>query len=200
MTKKILKVGFDLDGVLLYNPARLFRPIIALIKRKKIIINRNHLEFYVPKPGLGQFFWELLHKSSMWLAPGFNEIEELKKAKKIEAYLITGRFGHLQENYEMWRKKMNADSLFMKSFMNSGDEQPHLFKERLIRELKLDYFIEDNWDIVQYLASRFNQSRQEKKAVKIIWLSNIIDFKISYPYKVKSLKQAISLIKSEQKL
>lgn len=200
MTKKILKVGFDLDGVLLYNPARLFRPIIALIKRKKIIINRNHLEFYVPKPGLGQFFWELLHKSSMWLAPGFNEIEELKKAKKIEAYLITGRFGHLQENYEMWRKKMNADSLFMKSFMNSSDEQPHLFKERLIRELKLDYFIEDNWDIVRYLASRFNQSRQEKKAVKIIWLSNIIDFKISYPYKVKSLKQAISLIKSEQKL
>ena len=200
MTKKILKVGFDLDGVLLYNPARLFRPIIALIKRKKIIINRNHLEFYVPKPGLGQFFWELLHKSSMWLAPGFNEIEELKKAKKIEAYLITGRFGHLQENYEMWRKKMNADSLFMKSFMNSSDEQPHLFKERLIRELKLDYFIEDNWDIVRYLASRFNQSRQEKKAVKIIWLSNIFDFKISYPYKVKSLKQAISLIKSEQKL
>lgn len=200
MTKKILKVGFDLDGVLLYNPARLFRPIIALIKRKKIIINRNHLEFYVPKPGLGQFFWELLHKSSMWLAPGFNEIEELKKAKKIEAYLITGRFGHLQENYEMWRKKMNADSLFMKSFMNSSDEQPHLFKERLIRELKLDYFIEDNWDIVRYLASRFNQSRQEKNAVKIIWLSNIIDFKISYPYKVKSLKQAISLIKSEQKL
>ena len=200
MTKKILKVGFDLDGVLLYNPARLFRPIIALIKRKKIIINRNHLEFYVPKPGLGQFFWELLHKSSMWLAPGFNEIEELKKAKKIEAYLITGRFGHLQENYEMWRKKMNADSLFMKSFMNSGDEQPHLFKERLIRELKLDYFIEDNWDIVRYLASRFNQSRQEKKVVKIIWLSNIFDFKISYPYKVKSLKQAISLIKSEQKL
>ncbi len=200
MTKKILKVGFDLDGVLLYNPARLFRPIIALIKRKKIIINRNHLEFYVPKPGLGQFFWELLHKSSMWLAPGFNEIEELKKAKKIEAYLITGRFGHLQENYEMWRKKMNADSLFMKSFMNSSDEQPHLFKERLIRELKLDYFIEDNWDIVQYLASRFNQSRQEKKVVKIIWLSNIFDFKISYPYKVKSLKQAISLIKSEQKL
>lgn len=200
MTKKILKVGFDLDGVLLYNPARLFRPIIALIKRKKIIINRNHLEFYVPKPGLGQFFWELIHKSSMWLAPGFNEIEELKKAKKIEAYLITGRFGHLQENYEMWRKKMNADSLFMKSFMNSSDEQPHLFKERLIRELKLDYFIEDNWDIVQYLASRFNQSRQEKKVVKIIWLSNIFDFKISYPYKVKSLKQAISLIKSEQKL
>lgn len=200
MTKKILKVGFDLDGVLLYNPARLFRPIIALIKRKKIIINRNHLEFYVPKPGLGQFFWELLHKSSMWLAPGFNEIEELKKAKKIEAYLITGRFGHLQENYEMWRKKMNADSLFMKSFMNSSDEQPHLFKERLIRELKLDYFIEDNWDIVRYLASRFNQSRQEKKVVKIIWLSNIFDFKISYPYKVKSLKQAISLIKSEQKL
>lgn len=198
MTRKILKIGFDLDGVLLYNPARVIRPITALLKKKKFLINRDHLEFYVPKPGLGQFFWELLHKSSMWLAPGFNEIKQLKKEKKIEAYLITGRFGHLQDNYDKWRKKMKADTLFVKSFMNLSDEQPHLFKERLIRELKLDFFIEDNWDIVQYLASRFDQSQQEKKTVKIIWLSNILDFKITYPYKVKSLKEALKIIQDSK--
>ena len=77
MKKRTLKVGFDLDGVLLYNPARIVRPIIAFMKKKKVIIHRDQLEFYVPEPGLGQFFWELLHKSSMWLAPGFEQIEEV---------------------------------------------------------------------------------------------------------------------------
>lgn len=194
MKEKILKVGFDLDGVLLYNPARIIRPIISLLKKKKLLINRQQLVFYVPKPGLGQFLWELLHKSSVWVAPGFPEIEELKKAKKIEPYLITGRFGHLQENYNKWRKKMKADKIFVRSFMNASDEQPHIFKERMIKELKLDFFIEDNWDIVQYLDQQFNQSKTKKNSVTIIWLTNILDFKIDYPHKVKSLKEALKII------
>lgn len=196
--KKVLKVGFDLDGVLLYNPARILRPIISLMKKKKVILHRDQLEFYVPEPGLGQFFWELLHKSSVWMAPGFEQIEELKRQKLIEPYLITGRFGHLQKDYLKWKEKMRADQLFVKSFMNDNDEQPHLFKERLIKELELDVFIEDNWDIVQYLDQRFSRSINQKKSVKIIWLSNVMDFKINYHAKANSLKQAISLINFKQ--
>lgn len=198
MKKKTLKVGFDLDGVLLYNPARIVRPIIALMKKKKLIFHRDQLEFYVPEPGLGQFFWELLHKSSVWLAPGFEQIEKLKQEGLIEPYLITGRFGHLQDDYFKWKKKMNADQIFVKSFMNDRNEQPHLFKERLIKELKLDYFIEDNWDIVQYLDQRFSTSLKQKSSVKIIWLSNILDFRIDYHAKANSLKQAISIINFKQ--
>jgi hypothetical protein len=194
MNNKALKVGFDLDGVLLYNPARVVRPIIALMKKKKVILQREQLEFYVPEPGLGQFFWELLHKSSMWLAPGFDQIEKLKQQGLIEPYLITGRFGHLRDDYLKWKEKMNSDQIFVKSFMNDRDEQPHLFKERLIKELKLDYFIEDNWDIVQYLDQRFSKSQNKKSSAKIIWLSNILDFHIDYHAKANSLKQAISII------
>lgn len=192
MKKRTLKVGFDLDGVLLYNPARIVRPIIAFMKKKKVIIHRDQLEFYVPEPGLGQFFWELLHKSSMWLAPGFEQIEELKKQKIIEPYLVTGRFGHLQEDYFKWKQKMRADELFVKSFMNDRDEQPHFFKEKLIRELKLDVFIEDNWEIVNYLDKRLSNSTNNNKAVKIIWLSNVLDFGIDYHSKVKNLKEALA--------
>ena len=192
--EKTLKVGFDLDGVLLYNPARITRPIVTLMKKKKVIIQREQLEFYVPKPGFEQFFWELLHESSMWLAPGFKQITELKKAKIIEPYLITGRFAHLQENYEKWRKKMNADQLFVQSYINSKDEQPHLFKERLIKELKLDYFVEDNWDIVQYLDQQLGLASQQKKPVTIIWLSNILDFRVDYHSKVKNLQEALTIL------
>jgi hypothetical protein len=198
MKNKTIKVGFDLDGVLLYNPARILRPIISLMKKKKVILHRDQLEFYVPEPGLGQFFWELLHKSSVWMAPGFEQIEELKRQKLIEPYLITGRFGHLQKDYLKWKEKMNADQLFVKNFMNDNDEQPHLFKERLIKELKLDVFIEDNWDIVQYLDRRLNNSKSTKKSTKIIWLTNIMDFRIDYHDKVKSLHDALKIVNGLQ--
>lgn len=198
MKNKTIKVGFDLDGVLLYNPARILRPIISLMKKKKVILHRDQLEFYVPEPGFGQFFWELLHKSSVWMAPGFEQIEELKRQKLIEPYLITGRFGHLQKDYLKWKEKMNADQLFVKNFMNDNDEQPHLFKERLIKELKLDVFIEDNWDIVQYLDRRLNNSKSTKKSTKIIWLTNIMDFRIDYHDKVKSLHDALKIVNGLQ--
>jgi len=198
MKHKTLKVGFDLDGVLLYNPARIVRPLISLMKKKKVILHREQLEFYVPEPGLGQFFWELLHKSSVWVAPGFEQIEKLKNQHVIEPYLITGRFGHLKDDYLKWKEKMGADQVFVKSFMNDCDEQPHLFKERLINELKLDVFIEDNWDIVRYLDQRFNNPENNKSSTKIIWLTNIMDFRINYHSKANSLKKAMSLINHNQ--
>ncbi|MFA6814659.1 MAG: hypothetical protein WCR60_03895, partial [Patescibacteria group bacterium] len=118
--------------------------------------------------------------------------------KLIEPYLITGRFGHLQKDYLKWKEKMNADQLFVKNFMNDNDEQPHLFKERLIKELKLDVFIEDNWDIVQYLDRRLNNSKSTKKSTKIIWLTNIMDFRIDYHDKVKSLHDALKIVNGLQ--
>ena len=194
MNKKPLKIGFDLDGVLLYNPARVVRPLISLMKKKKLGIDRKELEFYVPQPGLGQFLWEMLHKSSVFLAPGFEQIIQLKAQGYIEPYLITGRFGHLQQDYFKWKKKMRADELFFGCYMNDKDEQPHLFKERIIKELDLDVFIEDNWDIVKYLAKNCVSKRDKNKKTRVIWVSNVLDFRINYHSKATSLKKALALI------
>ncbi len=190
MKRKPIKVGFDLDGVLLYNPARVVRPFISLLKKKKILIDRKELEFYVPKPGPQQFMWDFFHKSSCFMASGIDRIRLMKEEGLIEPYLITGRFGHLENDFNKWKRKMGADELFIKCYMNSADEQPHLFKERLIQELNLEIFVEDNWDIVKYLSS--NNKR------KIIWVSNIFDWKIKHPYKVSNLNQAIDLIEKRK--
>lgn len=191
MKRKPIKVGFDLDGVLLYNPARVVRPLIALLKKKKILIDRKELEFYIPRPGPQQYFWDLLHKSSCFMAPGIDRISSMKDRGLISPYLITGRFGHLEKDFHKWKRKMNADELFEKCYMNSNNEQPHLFKERLIKELNLEIFVEDNWDIVKYLS--------QNKTRKIIWVSNVLDWKIKHPYKVGNLNQAIDLIEKREK-
>ena len=185
--EKPLKIGFDLDGVLLYNPARIARPLISIMKRKHIAIKRKELEFYIPQPGLQQFLWKLFHKSSLFLSPGFKRIGQLKDQNLIQPYLITGRFDHLKKDFKRWQKRMCADEVFEQCFMNSEDKQPHLLKERLINELKLDVFVEDNWDIVQYLDQRCPKTR-------VIWVTNIVDQRIDYPYKVFSFKASMKLI------
>jgi hypothetical protein len=186
-----LKVGFDLDGVLLYNPARIVRPLISTLKKKQVCIHRQELEFYVPQKRWEEIMWELFHKSSIFLAPGFKLIGRLKQQNIITPYLITGRFGHLQADFQKWKAKMGADELFVQAVMNKDDQQPHLFKQRMINQFELDVFIEDNWDIVHYLDQTFNGGNKQKQK-SIYWISNFVDRKIEYPYKFFKLKQALS--------
>lgn len=190
MKQKPLKVGFDMDGVLLYNPARIVRPLISLVKRKMNLIDRDELEFFVPKPGLQQTMWDFVHKSSCFIAPGFNEIMKLRDEGLIEPYLITARFAHLEKDFNRWMKKMNADTVFVEHIMNYQDEQPHLFKEKMIKKLKLDCFIEDNLDIVGHLDKVCSET-------KIYWITNILDKGYEYPSKFLSLKSSIECLKKE---
>ncbi len=182
MSKK-LKVGFDLDGVILYNPARLIRPVMSLLKRKHVV-KRPELEFYVPKTKQEKLLWYFFHKSSIFPAKGIDDIKALVETGKIEAYIITGRFASLRKDYNKWLKKIGAEKTFKASYLNDHDEQPHLFKERMIKELGLDVFIEDNADIVNYLISKCS-------ATKIYWIYNFFDKKLDFTYKYPSLYQAV---------
>lgn len=188
---KILRVGFDLDGVILYNPARIIRPIISLLKKKNLM-KRKQLQFFVPKTKLQEIMWYLFHKSSIFVAPGLDEVCQLVKAGKLEAYIITGRFSHLKNDFNKWQKKMEASNIFKACYLNEKDEQPHLFKEKMINKLKLDVFIEDNADIVDYLASKFGKN---KKKAEIFWVYNLFDKRLAYPLKFAGLKQAVQALK-----
>ena len=71
---------------------------------------------------------------------------------------------------------------------NKSDQQPHLYKEKLIKKLKLNYFFDDNWDIVKYLS--------ERTSAKIIWVDNLIDsLFIKYPYRGRNLEKALKYLK-----
>ncbi len=184
--RRPIKVGFDLDGVLLYNPVRAYRPVISFIKKR--ILKRKKTRFFVPTSPLQKLLFTLLHKSSVFIAPGFERIKQLRDAGIIEPYLVTARFSFLKNDLQEWLKKMDADSVFVESYANTDDEQPHLFKARKIQELGLDMFVEDNWDIVE----RVNRIvRPKKPDFMCWWVSNIMDSGIPYPHKVLSLDEAI---------
>ncbi len=186
MKKQILKVGFDLDGVLLYNPARIIRPIISLIK--KSFIKKKGLNFYFPHTHWEKQLWRLFHKSSIFIAPGLEDIKKLIRTKKIKAYIITARYSYLKNDLEKWLNKIDIGHYFAGVFYNEKDEQPHLFKERTIKKLNLDIFVEDNWDIVNYLKNK-------KLKSKIYWIYNIFDRNYSYSDKFPNLKSTVKKIK-----
>jgi len=178
-----LRVGFDMDGVLLYNPARVVRPIISVVKR--IFLHKKKLKFYYPKTPHEKLFWRFIHKSSIFNAPGIQEITQLVKTGKIEAYLITARYNFLGPSVDHWIKKNKLEKTFTGVFYNSKDEQPHEFKERMIAQLKLDMYVEDNYDIVAHLS--------QKTKIQIVWIYNIFDRHLHFKMKAPTLQKAIDM-------
>lgn len=186
MKKQIIKVGFDLDGVLLYNPTRIVRPLIVFIK--KIFFKKQIDTFHYPNSLVQQIIWAILHKSSMFVSPAYKEIKNLVKKKKIEAYIISARYEFLQRDFDKWIKIMNANKYFKNFYINKNGKQPYIFKREMIDRLKLDFFIEDNWDIVRQISNTKNKA-------KIYWISNLFDSNIKYKYKFNNLKSAIKALK-----
>ena len=189
--KKVLKVGFDLDGVILYNPIRFIRPIAKLLKPfKSFFLKQNLDSFYFPKSRFEQYLFRLLHKTSFKPDSAISVIKQLVMDKKIKAYVVTGRYSFLKLDCENWLKKINAKNIFEQCYQNTDDLQPNEFKKKMIKKLDLDIYIEDNWDIIEKLKTCPEQSRR----IKIYWITNILDKNIPYQYKFKNLKSALENI------
>jgi len=56
----------------------------------------------------------------------------------------------------------------------------------MIKKLELDVYIEDNYDIVNYLS--------QKNKIRILWIYNIFDRGIAFIDKFPSLKSAVMSI------
>ncbi len=181
-----MRIGFDLDGVLLYNPARIARPLVTSAKRA--LFRKKEAKFFIPTTPAQQFIWRVFHYSSLFVDPGVDEVKKLVDQGKIEAYVISGRYGFLATDFEKWMRKINTNSHFLETLHNIKNQQPYLFKKGEIDKLKLDVFIEDNWDVVQKLQGG---------KTKIFWLYNILDRALEYKYKFPTLKKALNYIQKE---
>lgn len=186
--RRPLRVGFDLDGVILYNPARVVRPLVALIKKN--LLKKKKLKFYVPQSKHERLLWRVFHWSSLFISPGFREIEEMVRRGEIEAYLVTARYSFLEKDFNHWLERSGAKKFFKAWYHNEHDNQPHLYKEDKVRSLNLDVFVEDNLDIVKHLHKTFPDRH-------VIWIYNVLDRNVDYPHRSPHLKDAIEVIKKK---
>lgn len=185
---KIIKVGVDFDGVVAYNPLRIFRaPIVSV---KKNILKKNKVKFFIPETPVQKLFFKLAHEFSLLPSIGTEMLRGLSEEGELETHLVSGRYAYLNPGLYKWLKKHDLDNSFTSINPNELNEQPHLFKKRMVDKLKLDYFIEDNLDIVNYLSARTR--------ARVMWIYNIIDKNNPYTYKYPYLKKALeAIVKNE---
>ena len=136
--------------------------------------------------------WSLLHESSIFPAMGVPLLEQLVVDGVVEAHLVTARYSFLQNSLYRWLDRHKLRKLFTTITMNKNDEQPHLYKTRVVTQKTFDYFIEDNLDIVTHLSTRAVGTR-------ILWIYNILDRGHPYPYKFPYLKKALEAILRDAK-
>lgn len=184
--KQIIRIGLDFDGVVAYNPLRIIRAPITFIKRH--ILKKHRTEFYIPTSPLMKFLFWLPHQWSFFPGKGMGYLKQLVQEGRVEAYIVSGRYGYLDAQIPTWLQQRGLQNVFTAIYANEHNEQPHLFKERMLNKLHLDYFIEDNLDIVEYLVT--------KTKTKIYWIYNIFDKKHVFVHKYPSPKDALLGIKS----
>lgn len=183
--KKKIVVGLDFYGVVAYNPARLARLPISLIKR--YLLGIQTVSFFVPKTPLQRGLWALAHESSLFPASGAGLLRKLTKEGVIEVHLITSRFAFLEPHLRRFLDRWNLFDCFTSITLNIREEQAHLFKERLLYEKQFDYYVEDNWDIVEHL-------NKKNLKTEIHWIYNLLDRGRAYPHKYPYLQKSLERI------
>jgi len=156
---KTIRVGVDLDGVVVNKPVFIPKSLIEWLFRA----HHNHGRKYrIPKSKLEIAVRKLSHH---WLIrppikANITIIKKLSKAKNIKIYLISGRYQFLKNQTAAWLKVNGLSQLFPTPYINLNDLQPHIFKEQMAKKLKLDYFFDDDPIIINH----FKQTNPKIKA------------------------------------
>jgi len=147
--RKIIRIGFDLDGVIVGKPPLVPKGLLEFLTKKPA---NSSLHFRFPKSLFEQYVRKFSH-FYLFRPPLWRNVNFIKKLspKKYELYIISGRYSFLTSETDLWLKKRGLGDFFKAVFINLGNEQPHLFKARVIEDLNLDYFFEDDEEIVSFL-------------------------------------------------
>lgn len=180
---KKIKIAFDLDGVIIDKPPLIPKRILERLFRG----HTNHeLHYRFPKSGLEQLIRKISH--FYLFRPPIEEnidfVDRLSKDSKYEIYAISGRYSFLKKETEAWFKKRRIDNVFKQVFLNAENEQPHLFKEKKLREIGVGIFVDDDELLADYLATKLkdtkifclsNNGRSCGKATKIRSLTSLLE-------------------------
>lgn len=174
---KKIRIGFDLDGVLIGNPPFIPKKLLEYLYRGRI----NHkIAYRYPHSS-----WEILLRRLShlpFLRPpiikNLKTIYELSLNPAVELFAVSGRYSFLKDRTDKWLEFYKFSGVFKEVFINEKDEKPNLFKKNMLKRLKLNYFIDDDDLLIRYL--KVTAPETEILPVKnfTFSLSNYINLKI----------------------
>lgn len=148
---KKVKIGFDFDRVFANYPQFIPAALVEYLYKKK----DRKLTYRFPGK-LEQQIRQLSHIT--FFRPAIREnilaLKKIYETEKFMIYLISSRFSFLQKRTETWNKKHKISSFFEKMYFNFNDEQPHIFKDKILKQENIEKFIDDDLDLLLYLAPK----------------------------------------------
>jgi len=158
-----MTIGFDLDEVFINTPPLIPKPIIARLYKKR---DDGKLIYRIPNK-YEQIFRQLTHLPLFRppMRENFQILNDLI-CKKNKLYLISSRFRFLEKRTSHIIKEYNLNKIFNGMYFNYSNQQPHVFKSKIIRNLKLDYYIDDDLSLLKYVA-------KDNPGTKYFWLNHM---------------------------
>lgn len=151
--KEVIKIGVDLDGVIATHPLKGFWVKLRRLK-EKILKKVNSTTYYYPATLLEKTSWKAIN----WLKKPISDqgglFSSLAQKNEVQFYLVTGRFNFLDKLTKKWLEKHQLKDFFYKIQINSDDLDPTIFKEKAVKKLGLDIFIDDDLEVLEYLKNR----------------------------------------------
>lgn len=185
-----MNIGFDLDRIFINTPPFVPGEIITKFYKKK---DNGVLLYRIPsKPE--QLFRRATH-IPLFRPPIEENLAFLNSIpkKNHKLYLISSRYKFLEGVTNDLIKKYGLDKIFDELYFNYENKQPHIFKNEILKKLKLDIFIDDDLSLLQYVAkdnpkTKFywletdekesvlsHHKKLEKNVIPISHLSNILN-------------------------
>lgn len=144
-----MRIGFDLDKVFIDYPPFAPHFIIDWLYRNNF---SSTLSYRIPKDPVEISFRKLTHLPLF--RPGIKQnigFIQVFSQNHPDIYLISSRYNFLKKITDQLLERFNLRSCFARIYLNTQNEQPHLFKERVIKELGLEIYIDDDLDLLRYL-------------------------------------------------
>jgi hypothetical protein len=154
-----MNIGFDFDKVLINYPPIIPYKLIDFFYKGRLVFEKNtkgkNLTYRFP----GSFeqkirvisHYPILRRP---ISKNIDALKQISKNKKNNTYLISSRYKFLEKKTSSLVKKAKLQNYFNGIYFNYKNMQPHLFKENIIRKLKIDIYIDDDLDLALYLAKR----------------------------------------------
>lgn len=155
-----MKIGFDLDKIFIDYPPLIPDTVIDKLYKKKV--NGTLLYRTPSKPE------QILRRVSHFplfrpaIKKNISFLRSLPK-KKYTLYLISSRFGFLEKQTLSRMQELGLDLLFERMYFNFENKQPHIFKDDVLKNLKLDSYVDDDIHLLKYVA-------KTNKCTRFFWL------------------------------
>ena len=165
-----MNLGFDFDKIFIDYPPFIPGKLIDYLYKKK---GEKALSYRIPsKPE--QAIRIFSHYS--FFRPPITEnvkfIKDLSKTKSNKYYLISSRFNFLKKRTNAIVNKYGLGKIFDQMFFNFENQQPHIFKNGVIKKMKIDRYVDDDLPLLRFIA-------EDNKNVKFFWLNKNIKKQLS---------------------